>query len=165
MPTATTLEIGKRKFTSVRREMPTGITRKIDPKAIEKVEKLIKEKGIKIIDLRFVDFIGLWQHFSIPTEEILRYKSLVDSIWVDGIGFDGSSIRGFQSIEESDMMLLPDPETAFADPILSVPTMSLICDVYDPVTGAPYSRDPRHIARKAEAVSYTHLTLPTTPYV
>lgn len=151
MPTATTLDIGKRKFTPVRRQLPAGITRKLDPKAITKVEKLIKEKEIKIIDLRFVDLLGLWQHFSIPSEELLRYETIGDSIWVDGIGFDGSSIRGFQSIEESDMMLLPDPESVFVDPMLSVPTIALICDVFDPITGEPYSRDPRFIARKAEA--------------
>lgn len=150
MPVATTLEIAKRKFAPVRRDLPKGVTRKLDPKAIEKVEKLIKDKGVKIIDLRFTDLLGLWQHFSIPSEELLRYDTLASSIWVDGIGFDGSSIRGFQSIEESDMMLLPDPESAFFDPMLTVPTLALICDVYDPVTGEPYSRDPRYIARKAE---------------
>lgn len=150
MPTAVALQVAQRKFTPVRRELPAGLTRTVDPKTVEKVEKLIKEKNIKIIDFRFTDLPGLWQHFSIPAEELLRYKSLADSIWVDGIGFDGSSIRGFQSIEESDMMLLPDPESAFYDPLLNVPTLAVICDVFDPVTGEPYTRDPRFIARKAE---------------
>ncbi|PIQ77247.1 type I glutamate--ammonia ligase [Candidatus Peregrinibacteria bacterium CG11_big_fil_rev_8_21_14_0_20_46_8] len=112
---------------------------------------MIKARGIKIVDFRFVDLLGLWQHFSIPVEELLNYKTLEDSMWVDGIGFDGSSIRGFQAIDESDMMLIPDPTSAFVDPILQIPTINIICDVYDPIHGEPYSRDPRYVARKAEA--------------
>ena len=87
MPTAAaSLEIGKRKFAPIRRELSRGLTRKIDPKSVENVEKMIHDRGIKIVDLRFVDMLGLWQHFSIPSEELLNYKSLSDSIWIDGIG-------------------------------------------------------------------------------
>ena len=109
------------------------------------VRKLAKEAGAKIVDLRFVDLPGIWQHFSLPV------RDLSDDLFEDGIGFDGSSIRGFQQIQESDMLLIPDPETAFIDPILEVPTLSMICNVFDPLTREPYTRDPRHIAQKAEA--------------
>src|SRR5438552_3682622 len=106
---------------------------------------LAKEKGARIVDLRFVDLPGLWQHFSIPVDE------LTEDLFAEGIGFDGSSIRGFQTIDESDMLLFPDPATAQMDPFTKVPTLVLICDVKDPVTGKDYSRDPRYVARKAEA--------------
>src|SRR5437870_4605852 len=109
------------------------------------VLKLAKEKGAKIVDLRFIDLPGLWQHFSIPVSE------LSEGIFEDGLGFDGSSIRGFQSIDESDMLLIPDPATAQMDPFTAVPTIVLICNVKDPVTGKAYTRDPRYIAQKAEA--------------
>ncbi|MGH7862255.1 MAG: type I glutamate--ammonia ligase [Candidatus Dormibacteraceae bacterium] len=104
-----------------------------------------QEAGIKIIDVRFVDFPGTWQHFSMHISEF------DESAFEEGLGFDGSSIRGFQAINESDMLLLPDPHTATIDPVLSVPTMYLVCDVIDPISRQPYSRDPRYIARKAEA--------------
>lgn len=151
MPADTAIAVAQRKFSPLRREMPKGTQKHVDPKAIQKVEKLIKDRGILIIDLRFVDLLGMWQHISMPTEQLMNYKNINDSIWVDGNGFDGSSIRGFQSIEESDMILIPDPETAFVDPMLRVPTLALVCDVHDPITGQPYNRDPRFIARKAEA--------------
>jgi glutamine synthetase len=109
------------------------------------VLKLAKEKGALFVDLRFIDLPGLWQHFSIPISE------LSEDIFEDGLGFDGSSIRGFQSIHESDMLLIPDPTTAVMDPFTQYPTIVLICDVKDPVTGEWYSRDPRHVAKKAEA--------------
>jgi glutamine synthetase len=109
------------------------------------VLKLAKEKGAKIVDLRFIDMPGLWQHFSIPVSE------LTESLFKEGIGFDGSSIRGFQAINESDMLLFPDPGTAQMDPFTAVPTLVLICDVKDPLTGQPYGRDPRYVAKKAEA--------------
>jgi glutamine synthetase len=115
------------------------------PRTPEEVKKLAKDAGIKIVDLRFIDLPGMWQHFSIPVED------LDDSLFSDGIGFDGSSIRGFQQIHESDMLLIADAETAVVDPVLSVPTMNIICDVYDPITRNAYSRDPRHVAKKAEA--------------
>jgi glutamine synthetase len=109
------------------------------------VRKLAEEAGVKIVDLRFVDLPGVWQHFSFPV------RDLADDLFTEGIGFDGSSIRGYQQIQESDMLLKPDPETAFLDPMLEIPTLSMICNVFDPVTHEPYTRDPRHIAQKAEA--------------
>jgi glutamine synthetase len=103
-----------------------------------------KELGAKMVDFRFTDLPGTWQHFSVPVSE------LTDSVFEDGIGFDGSSIRGFQKIHESDMLLFPDPARAFLDPVLEVPTLAIICDIKDPLTLQPYSRDPRYVARKAE---------------
>jgi glutamine synthetase len=103
-----------------------------------------KEVGVKIVDLRFTDLPGTWQHFSIPVSE------LTEGLFSEGIGFDGSSIRGFQAIHESDMLLYADPTTAIVDPCLEVPTMSLVCDIKDPIHHEPYSRDPRHVAHKAE---------------
>ena len=103
-----------------------------------------KKNKVEIIDFKFVDVPGLWQHFSISTSE------LTEDLFEEGIGFDGSSIRGFQTIDESDMLLIPDPTTAFLDPFTQHPTLSLICNVRDPITGKAYSRDPRYIAQKAE---------------
>jgi glutamine synthetase len=102
-------------------------------------------KDVEMVDLRFTDLPGMWQHFSMPTRE------LTEELFEEGIGFDGSSIRGFQEIHESDMILIPDPDTAFMDPVLEVPTLVVSCDVYDPVTRQPYSRDTRYVAKKAEA--------------
>ena len=113
-----------------------------DPKA---VISYAREQGVRIVDFRFTDLPGQWQHFSVPLTE------LSEGLFRDGIGFDGSSIRGFQAIHESDMLLRPDPRTAFVDPVLQVPTLALICDVVDPTTGERYTRDPRHVADKAEA--------------
>lgn len=113
--------------------------------SVTEVIELAKEKGAKIVDLRFIDLPGLWQHFSIPASE------LSEELFEEGIGFDGSSIRGFQTIDESDMLLFPDPATAVMDPFTAVPTLVLICNVKDPLTGSHYSRDPRHVAQKAEA--------------
>jgi glutamine synthetase len=109
------------------------------------VLKLIKEKGVKIVDLRFIDMPGLWQHFSIPAREV------TEDLFKEGIGFDGSSIRGFQTINESDMLLMPDPATATLDPFTEVPTLVVICDIKDPITGEKYDKDPRNVAKKAEA--------------
>jgi glutamine synthetase len=120
-----------------------------DEKAVKNVLKMVKEKDIKIIDLKFNDLPGLWQHFSIPATELTEIDDPVSSIWVEGIGFDGSSIRGFQKIHESDMILQLDPSTAVVDPACEVPTLSIICDIYDPITKKPYSRDPRYVAKKA----------------
>jgi glutamine synthetase len=106
---------------------------------------LVREKKLEIVDLKFTDLPGTLQHFSIPAGE------LDESIFRDGIGFDGSSIRGFQAIHESDMLLVPDPTTAHVDAICRVPTLSLVCDVRDPITREKYWRDPRYIAQKAEA--------------
>lgn len=108
------------------------------------VTKMIADKGIQFLDVKFTDLFGQWQHFSIPTEE---YDE--DAVFSDGMGFDGSSIRGFQSIENSDMILLADPNTAVVDPICEAPTLSLICNVFDPLTKEPYSRDPRYVTQKA----------------
>ncbi len=126
--------------------MSTLVTKKSDngdPKTPQDVAKTIEKHDIKVVDLKFNDLPGLWQHFSIPAEE------LEGDIWKDGIGFDGSSIRGFQKIHESDMILKLDPTTAVLDPVCQVPTLSIICDIYDPITNEPYSRDPRYIAKKA----------------
>jgi glutamine synthetase len=117
--------------------------------AAQKVSELIKQNNIEMVDLKFNDLPGLWQHFSIPPRE-LHLDDPLTSIWVDGIGFDGSSIRGFQKIQESDMILIPDPHTAKMDPACAATTLSIICDIQDPLTHEPYSRDPRYIARKAE---------------
>lgn len=123
----------------------------VNEEAVRKAVKVLKDNRIEIVDLKFNDLPGLWQHFSIPVSELANLDDLVKSIWVDGIGFDGSSIRGFQKINESDMILIPDPETTIVDPVCEVPTASIICDIYDPITRKPYTRDPRYIARKAEA--------------
>jgi len=111
--------------------------------SVADVLKMAEE--VKMVDLRFVDLPGIWQHFTIPAHELNA------ELFDEGIGFDGSSIRGFQAIHESDMLLMLDAGTAFIDPILEVPTLVIICDVYDPITRQPYSRDPRFVARKAEA--------------
>jgi len=117
----------------------------------EEVMTFIKKNNIEIVDLKFNDLPGLWQHFSIPASELVELDDLTKSIWVEGIGFDGSSIRGFQKIQESDMILIPDPKTAILDPVCQTPTLSIICDIYDPITKQPYTRDPRYVAKKAEA--------------
>ncbi|MCP2604551.1 type I glutamate--ammonia ligase [Candidatus Aminicenantes bacterium AH-873-B07] len=106
--------------------------------------KLIEEKNIEIIDLKFMDFLGSWQHCSYPIHE------LTEESFEDGFGFDGSSIKGWTRIHESDMLVIPDPNTAFVDPFASIPTLHITGDIYDPITKQPFSRDPRYIARKAE---------------
>jgi glutamine synthetase len=106
---------------------------------------LIKECGAKMVDLRFTDIPGTWQHTTVPADQI------DGGDLEDGIGFDGSSIRGFQSIHESDMILKPDVTTGVLDPFRAVPTVAFVCDVFDPVKQELYERDPRNIARKAEA--------------
>jgi glutamine synthetase len=110
----------------------------------DNVKELIEKYNIKVVDLKFNDLPGLWQHFTIPIEE------LEQGIWEDGVGFDGSSIRGFQKIQESDMNLYLDASTAVLDPACQIPTLSIICDIFDPITKEPYSRDPRYIGKKAE---------------
>jgi len=111
----------------------------------EQVLELVQSRGIEFIDCRFMDFPGLWQHTTYPAEELTLES------FKEGFGFDGSSLRGWQAINESDMVLVPVAETANLDPFLEAPTLSLICDIKDPVTKKEYSRDPRSIARKAEA--------------
>jgi len=114
-------------------------------KTPEEVMRFADEQGVRMVDVKFTDVPGTWQHFSIP-------MSAFDiAAFSEGVGFDGSSIRGFQEINESDMLLIPDPNTAILDPFTAVPTLSLICDVAQPGTFESYSRDPRNIARKAEA--------------
>ena len=106
--------------------------------------KYAEEHGAKMIDCKFVDFVGSWHHITYP---ISRLRDCFE----DGFGFDGSSIRGWKSIDNSDMLMLPDPSTAQIDPFLEVPSLSLICDIVDPITREPYGRDPRGLARRAEA--------------
>jgi len=112
---------------------------------VDNVLKFIKTNGIKFIDLKFMDFPGQWQHFTVPVTQFSA-----DS-FEDGYGFDGSSIRGWKAINESDMLIIPDPETMFLDIFVQEPTLSLICDVYEPATKEKYSRCPRSIAQKALA--------------
>ncbi len=109
----------------------------------KEVLALCREKDVKAIDLRFMDFPGIWQHFTIPVDK------LAEDVFEDGLGFDGSSIRGWQAINESDMLLLPQPETAVLDPFMSLTTLSMICNIQDPITREDYTRDPRNVARKA----------------
>ncbi|RZK87017.1 MAG: type I glutamate--ammonia ligase, partial [Methylobacterium sp.] len=104
----------------------------------------IKNEGVEIVDIRFCDLPGQMQHFTVPA------GSFDEAVFSDGLAFDGSSIRGFQKIHESDMALLPDPTTAFIDPFRKAKTLALNFFVHDPLTKEPYSRDPRNIARKAE---------------
>jgi len=116
-----------------------------------------RDAGVQVVDVRFTDLPGTWQHFSIPVGE------LSEGVFEEGLGFDGSSIRGFQAINESDMLLLPDPDSAFVDPCLKVPTLVLLCDIKDPITGERYSRDPRYVAQKAEQY-LTKTNIATTSY-
>lgn len=112
--------------------------------AIEEAMALAKQKGCQFVDLKFIDLPGIWQHYTLPIGE------LNESLFEEGNGFDGSSIRGFRHINESDMLLMPDASTAIVDPVLEPQTLSLVCDVKDPLTGEYYSRDPRNVAKKAE---------------
>jgi glutamine synthetase len=107
-----------------------------------------RDHEVALVDLKFTDLPGTWQHFAVAARE------LSEGLLTEGAGFDGSSIRGFQEINESDMLLVPDPTTALIDPFHEFPTLSMVCDVRDPITGESYSRDPRYVARKAQ----DHLT-------
>ena len=111
----------------------------------EQVLAMAKENGAKVVDIRFMDFPGTWQHFTVPMCE------LEASSFEDGYGFDGSSIRGWQPINASDMLVVPDASTAKMDPFFDHPTLVLIGNIVDPITREPYSRDPRYVAQKAEA--------------
>ena len=104
-----------------------------------------KKYNAKILDMRFIDVPGIWQHVSYPIGE------LGEDSFEEGFGFDASSIRGWASIHESDMLLIPDPNTAFMDPFRTEPTLVMIGDATDPLTKKPYHRDPRHVAKRAEA--------------
>jgi glutamine synthetase len=110
----------------------------------KQVIELAKKKGAKMVDVKFVDTFGIWQHFSCPIGE------LTEEVFEEGFGFDGSSIRGWKSIEASDMLAMPDPATAFMDPFCAVPTLSVTCTIAETGTKEPYSRDPRGIAQRAE---------------
>ena len=112
-------------------------------KSVKEVLELAK--GVQVVDLRFTDLPGTWQHFTMPVHR------LTEDFFKDGIPFDGSSIRGFQEIHESDMLLKADPETAFVDPTAETPTLVVSCNVFDPISEEAYSRDPRYVAQKAEA--------------
>ncbi|MXZ08200.1 MAG: glutamine synthetase, partial [Gemmatimonadetes bacterium] len=106
---------------------------------------MIADQGIRVVDFRFTDFPGHWQHFTVMASEI------EEETFEDGLGFDGSSIRGWQAINESDMLVIPDPATALIDPFLEEPTLVMICNIADPITKSGYSRDPSSFAQKAEA--------------
>ena len=108
------------------------------------ITDMIQREAVQIVDLRFIDFPGVWQHFSVPA------TSFDEDAFKQGIGFDGSSIRCWQSIDESDMLVKPIAQSAFIDPFFEVKTLAILCDICDPVTGKDYSRDPRYVARKAE---------------
>jgi len=112
-------------------------------KTPKQVLAFAKSNGARFVDFKFTDLPGTWQHFTASLDE------LSEDLFEEGIGFDGSSIRGFQAIHESDMLLMPDPTTAVMDPFTAHPTLSLVCNVRDPLTGEAYSRDPRYIAQKA----------------
>ncbi len=103
-----------------------------------------RRRGLQIVDYKFTDLLGRWHHFSMPIYH------LNEAVFTEGLGFDGSSIRAFQAIHESDMLLFPDPTTAVVDPILEIPTLSLVCNIHDPITSEAYTKDPRHVAQKAE---------------
>ena len=107
--------------------------------------ELAKKNDAQMVDLKFMDFLGSWQHCSFPID------TWDEGTFEDGVGFDGSSIRGWQNIDQSDMLAIPQAETGAMDPFFARPTISVIADIYDPMTREAYSRDPRHIARKAEA--------------
>ena len=117
----------------------------------KEVLALIREKEVRAVDLRFMDFPGLWQHFTIPGR-----RRWTKHVFEDGLGFDGSSIRGWQAINESDMLVVPQAETAFLDPFCKDRTLTMICNIQDPLTKEDYTRDPRNVARKA--VNYMKAT-------
>src|SRR6266516_2388546 len=108
------------------------------------VIEMARNQGARMVDIKFVDTFGTWQHFSIPINE------LTEEVFDDGYGFDGSSIRGWKSIEASDMLAMPDPNTAFIDPFCAVPTLSLTCTIAETGTKEAYNRDPRGIAQRGE---------------
>ena len=115
-----------------------------DPVGPKDVLELIKKENVKVVDYRFMDFPGMWQHLSVPATE------LTEKAFEEGRGFDGSSIRGWQEINESDMLIKPDPETAFIDPFMETKTLCIVSNICDPITGEDYTRDPRNIGKKAE---------------
>ena len=125
----------------------TGKDELVTPK---EVLALCREKNVKAVDLRFMDFPGLWQHFTIPVDK------LDEDVFEDGLGFDGSSIRGWQAINESDMLVVPQPETASLDPFCTIPTLSMICNIQDPITREDYTRDPAQRRPQVRQLSEEH---------
>ncbi|BAD80128.1 glutamate--ammonia ligase [Synechococcus elongatus PCC 6301] len=113
------------------------------PETAQEVLQLIQEKGIQLVDLKFIDMPGIWQHLT------LHVSQIDENSFVEGVPFDGSSIRGWKAINESDMTMVPDPTTAWIDPFMKEPTLSMICTIYEPRTNTPYERCPRAIAQKA----------------
>jgi len=111
----------------------------------QEVVKFAQDNGAVMVDFKFMDFVGIWQHFTVPISEF------DEDVFEEGLGFDGSSIRGWQPIHASDMIILPDAATAKMDPFTALPTLSLIANIFDPITKEAYTRDPRNIAKKAEA--------------
>jgi len=111
----------------------------------KEVVKFAKDQGTRMVDLKFMDYPGMWQHFTVPISQ------LEESSFEEGFGFDGSSIRGWQAIHASDMLVIPDAASAVMDPFTETPTLSLICNIVDPITKEKYTRDPRNISQKAEA--------------
>lgn len=118
--------------------------------SLQELKRMCRDHDVEALDLKFTDIPGGWQHFTLPAFQ------LDHDLLTEGVGFDGSSIRGFQPIHESDMVMRPEPTTAFLDPFTADPTLSLLCNVKDPATLELYSRDPRHVARKAERYLASH---------
>lgn len=111
----------------------------------KEVMEFSKKNKADMVNLKFMDLLGTWQHFTVPISE------LEEHLFEEGLGFDGSSIRGWQAINNSDMLVIPDPKTAVMDPFMQMPSLSMICNIVDPISKEKYSRDPRNIAQKAEA--------------
>ncbi len=115
----------------------------IGAKSPKDVMDAISKNGVQIVDIKFTDLYGQWQHFSLPIE------GFSEDVFEEGLGFDGSSIRGFKTIEASDMIMIPDVTSAFIDPACAMPTLSMVADIYEPLTKEPFSRDPRQVAKKS----------------
>ncbi len=115
------------------------------------VIKMAKDAGAEFIDVKFTGLLGDMQHLTYPVEAQLN-----EDFFTDGVGFDGSSVRGFQTIDKSDMLLMPDPESAFMDPAYDTPTLSVFANIVDPMTREPYSRDPRYIVRQSRGIYEIH---------
>ncbi len=109
----------------------------------KEVLALVRQREVTTVDLRFMDFPGVWQHFAIPAD------ALLEETFEEGLGFDGSSVMGWRAINEADLLVVPQPETALIDPFTTRPTLTMICNIQDPITQQDYTRDPRNIARKA----------------
>ena len=114
-------------------------------KTKEDVEALIQQENVEYVSVRFTDLIGVQQHFTVPASEFLK------DAFTDGMPFDGSSVKGSQAINQSDMKLIPDVQTSYLDPFRKHKTLNVAFSIVDPITDEPYSRDPRQVAQKAEA--------------